>query len=117
MRLDDLDYELPPDLIAQEPVEPRDASRLLVVDRATGALADRVFSDLPSLLRPDDVVVVNTTRVIPARLRLRRAPGGAAEALPGSEAPRGAHQRLPVAVGTGLQQERLGGPARGAPSG
>lgn len=81
MRLDDLDYELPPDLIAQEPVEPRDASRLLVVDRATGALADRVFSELPSLLRPDDVVVVNTTRVIPARLRLRRATGGAAEAL------------------------------------
>ncbi len=81
MRLDDLDYDLPPELVAQEPVEPRDASRLLVLERAGGALRDRVFSDLPSLLRPDDVVVLNTTRVIPARLRLRRATGGAAEAL------------------------------------
>ena len=81
MRLDDLDYALPPELIAQEPVEPRDASRLLVVDRASGALSDRAFRDLPELLRPDDVVVLNTTRVIPARLRLRRASGGAAEVL------------------------------------
>ena len=81
MRLDDLDYALPAELIAQEPVEPRDASRLLVVDRATGVLQDRAFRDLPDLLRPDDVVVLNTTRVIPARLRLRRATGGAAEVL------------------------------------
>jgi S-adenosylmethionine:tRNA ribosyltransferase-isomerase len=81
MRLDDLAYELPPELIAQEPVEPRDASRLLVLGRASGALEDRVFSELPELLRPDDVVVLNTTRVIPARLRLRRATGGAAEVL------------------------------------
>lgn len=81
MRLDDLDYDLPEQLIAQTPVEPRDASRLMVVDRARGAIEDAVFRDLPDLLRPDDVVVLNTTRVIPARLRLRRATGGAAEAL------------------------------------
>ncbi len=81
MRLDDLDYDLPEERIAQTPVEPRDASRLLVVDRARGTLEDAVFRDLPDLLRPDDVVVLNTTRVIPARLRLRRASGGAAEAL------------------------------------
>lgn len=81
MRLDDLDYALPAELIAQEPVEPRDASRLLVVDSATGVLQDRAFRDLPDLLRPADVVVLNTTRVIPARLRLRRATGGAAEVL------------------------------------
>lgn len=81
MRLEDLDYDLPEELIAQTPVEPRDASRLMVVDRARGSLEDAVFRDLPDLLRPDDVVVLNTTRVIPARLRLRRATGGAAEVL------------------------------------
>ena len=81
MRLDDLDYDLPPELIAQTPVEPRDASRLLVVDRAAGTLEDALFSDLPRLLRADDVVVLNSTRVRSARLALRRATGGAAEVL------------------------------------
>ena len=81
MRLDDLDYDLPPELIAQTPVEPRDASRLLVVDRAADTLEDALFSDLPRLLRADDVVVLNSTRVRSARLALRRATGGAAEVL------------------------------------
>ncbi|MGI9116790.1 MAG: tRNA preQ1(34) S-adenosylmethionine ribosyltransferase-isomerase QueA [Gaiellales bacterium] len=81
MRIDELDYDLPEELIAQTPAEPRDASRLLIVDRASGALTDAVFSDLPDLLRPDDLVVVNTTRVRAARLRLTRATGGAAEVL------------------------------------
>jgi len=62
------DYELPAELIAQEPAEPRDASRLLVLDRATGALEDRGFSDLVELLRPGDCLVANRSRVIPARL-------------------------------------------------
>ena len=81
VRVDDLDYDLPPELIAQTPAEPRDTSRLMVVDRAAGSIEDAVFRDLPGLLRPDDLVVLNTTRVRHARLALRRATGGAAEAL------------------------------------
>ena len=76
---DDLDYGLPPTAIAQAPVEPRDAARLLV-DCGDG-VAHRRVSDLPELLGPGDVVVVNDTRVLPARLRLRRATGGAVEVL------------------------------------
>jgi S-adenosylmethionine:tRNA ribosyltransferase-isomerase len=64
----DFDYDLPAELIAQEPAPARDASRLLVVDRATGALVDGTFSDLPSRLRPGDCLVVNDSRVIPARV-------------------------------------------------
>lgn len=81
MRVDRLDYDLPERLIAQEPVEPRDASRLMVVDRATGAIDDARFSDLPDLLDRSDLVVVNTTKVLPARIRFRRATGGAGEVL------------------------------------
>ena len=62
------DYELPAALIAQEPAEPRDASRLLVLDRASGACDDQVFRELPDLLRPGDCLVANRSRVIPARL-------------------------------------------------
>jgi S-adenosylmethionine:tRNA ribosyltransferase-isomerase len=62
------DYELPPELIAQEPAEPRDASRLLTLDRATGQMEDRRFSDLERLLRPGDCLVANRSRVIPARM-------------------------------------------------
>jgi S-adenosylmethionine:tRNA ribosyltransferase-isomerase len=72
----EFDYELPSDLIAQTPIEPRDAARLLVVDRGPGALAHRRVSDLPELLRPGDVLVVNRTRVLPARLHARRVPSG-----------------------------------------
>lgn len=75
------DYELPEERIAQEPLAARDAARLLV-DRGPGAApADRTVRDLPSLLEPGDLVVVNRTRVLPARLRLRRPSGGAAEVL------------------------------------
>lgn len=81
MRVVDLDYDLPDELIAQAPLEPRDASRLMVVDRASGTIADAAFTDLPALLAPDDLVVLNTTRVRPARIPLRRATGGAAEVL------------------------------------
>jgi len=75
-----LDYELPPELIAQRPLEPRDASRLLVYRRRDGAVEHRVFSDLPSLLS-GELVVLNDTRVVPARLRLKRETGGAVEVL------------------------------------
>jgi S-adenosylmethionine:tRNA ribosyltransferase-isomerase len=70
MRLADFDFELPPGCIAQYPARPRDAARLLHVSGA--GLADRVVRDLPALLRPDDVLVVNDTRVIPAQLTARR---------------------------------------------
>jgi S-adenosylmethionine:tRNA ribosyltransferase-isomerase len=80
VRLEDLDYDLDPALIAQVPVEPRDAARLLV-DRGSREPDHRHVRDLPDLLRPGDVVVVNDTRVIPARLRLRRSTGGASEVL------------------------------------
>jgi S-adenosylmethionine:tRNA ribosyltransferase-isomerase len=72
MSADFLDYDLPPHLIAQEPAADRDAARLLVVDRSTGELAHRHFRDLPDLLSPADLLVLNDTRVLPARLVGRR---------------------------------------------
>ena len=71
----------PTELIAQTPAEPRDASRLLVVRRAAGALEDHVFSELPALLRDGDVLVRNDTRVFPARSFFHRATGGRIEVL------------------------------------
>ncbi len=70
------DYDLPAHLIAQHPCEPRDHSRLLVVDRATGKLAHRVFAELPELLAPGDLLILNDTRVVPARLLGRRSKTG-----------------------------------------
>ena len=72
----DFDYDLPPDLIAQEPVEPRDSSRLLVLHRDTGAIEHRVFRDIVEYLRPGDLLIANETRVIPARLEARKVPSG-----------------------------------------
>jgi S-adenosylmethionine:tRNA ribosyltransferase-isomerase len=80
MRLTDFDYELPAERIAQVPIEPRDAARLLI-DRGSAAPAHRHVSDLPDLLDEGDLLVVNDTKVIPARLRLRRESGGVAEVL------------------------------------
>ena len=82
MRTDDFDYHLPPELIAQTPVEPRDASRLMVLDRTTGVTQHRQFPDLLECLHPGDLMVFNQSRVIPARLRgRRRDTGGRAELL------------------------------------
>jgi S-adenosylmethionine:tRNA ribosyltransferase-isomerase len=76
-----LDYDLPATAIAQTPIEPRDAARLLV-DRGAGSPPEHQHvRDLPSLLRPGDVVVINTTRVLPARLRFTKPTGGAVEVL------------------------------------
>jgi len=72
MQLSEFDYLLPSQQIAQHPLESRDASRMLVLDRETGAHEDRSFADLSGLLRGDEVIVVNNTRVIPARLLGRR---------------------------------------------
>ncbi len=82
MRLSDFDYELPAELIAQEAAPVRDAARLLRLDRATGARFHHRVSDLDTLLAPGDVLVVNDTRVVPARLLGRREPsGGSVECL------------------------------------
>ena len=82
MTLSDFDYELPSDRIAQTPIEPRDASRMLVLHCNTGEIGHRHFRDLPDYLSPGDVLVLNQTRVIPARLPARKLPsGGAAEIL------------------------------------
>jgi S-adenosylmethionine:tRNA ribosyltransferase-isomerase len=81
MHLDEFDYELPAELIAQQPLAQRDASRLLRLDRRTGALEDRMFADLPEMLRPGDLLVANDSRVFPARLTGHLPLGGAVEAL------------------------------------
>jgi S-adenosylmethionine:tRNA ribosyltransferase-isomerase len=80
MRSSELDYELPPELIAQRPAERRDASRLLVFDRASRDVRHRLFSDLATEAG-DHLVVVNDTKVVPARLHMRRESGGAVEVL------------------------------------
>ena len=77
----ELDYELPPELIAQRPAERRDDSRLLVYDRGTGAVEHIRFRELAEVAQPQTLVVVNDTRVVPGRLRFRRPTGGAAEVL------------------------------------
>ena len=82
MKLTEFDFDLPAELIAQRPVEPRDSSRLLVLDRAGGALEHRRFRDLVEYLQPGDALVVNETRVMPARLMGEREDtGGAIEVL------------------------------------
>jgi S-adenosylmethionine:tRNA ribosyltransferase-isomerase len=72
----DFDYELPGENIAQTPVEPRDSSRLLVLDRAEGQLRHTIFRDIDRFLKPGDLLVLNQTRVVPARLFARKIPSG-----------------------------------------
>jgi S-adenosylmethionine:tRNA ribosyltransferase-isomerase len=81
MRRSDFHYELPPELIAQHPASQRSASRLLHLDRAGGELRDRRFTDLPALLKPNDLLVFNDTRVIPARIFGTKRTGGQVEIL------------------------------------
>ena len=78
MKTSDFDFELPQELIAQTPMERRDASRLLTLDKGTGETTHRHFYDLPNLLRPGDCLVLNDSRVLPARLIGHREPGGGA---------------------------------------
>ena len=81
-RADQYDYYLPPNLIAQTPLEPRDASRLLVIDRTNGGLEHRHFHDIGDYLVPGDLLIANESRVIPARLYCRKVPtGGKVELL------------------------------------
>jgi len=81
MRADDLDFFLPPELIAQAPMPQRSASGLLHYQRSDRSIAHRIFSDLPGLLRPGDLMVFNDARVIPARFTLRKNTGGRVEGL------------------------------------
>jgi S-adenosylmethionine:tRNA ribosyltransferase-isomerase len=87
-RMSDFDYDLPQELIAQTPIEPRDASRLLIVNRASGRLEHRYFHNIGDYLRPGDLLIANQSRVIPARLLGHRAEtGGAVEVLLLAERP------------------------------
>lgn len=97
MRIEDFDFELPREQIAQQPLPERDASRLLAVDRTTGSLSHRLFSELPSLLRPGDLLVLNDAKVIPARLLGRKVGTG------------GKVELLLVRPAVGLASEMLGG--------
>ncbi len=81
MKTSDFDYHLPGSSIAQTPVEPRDSSRLLLLNRASGKLEHRFFRDLSLLLHPNDLLVLNRTRVIPARIFARKITGGRVELL------------------------------------
>ncbi len=93
MDLADFDYDLPEQAIAQHPAEPRDAARLLV-DEGDGRVTHLTVADVPGLVRPGDVVVVNTTRVLPARLRLHKETGGEVEVLLLERTPGGAWEAL-----------------------
>jgi len=109
VRTDDFDYELPKELIAQTPPARREDARLLVLDRATGAVSHRGVVDLPDLLRAGDLLVVNDARVIPARLFARRSTGGQVEVFllaPSAEEP-GAWTALVRAGGSIRDGEEL----------
>src|SRR6185437_14909186 len=82
VRTSDFDFELPPELIAQQPADPRDSARLMVLRSATQTIEHRIFRELPQLLAPGDLLVVNNTRVMAARLfGVRPETGGRVEAL------------------------------------
>ncbi len=81
MKTSDFNFELPPELIAQTPIEKRDSSRLLILDRESGEVTHKHFYDLPDYLRPGDCLVLNNSRVLPARLIGHRPTGGACEVL------------------------------------
>ena len=81
MKRQDFAYDLPEELIAQEPIDPRDHARMLVIDRQTGVCTDRHFYDILEYLRPGDCLVLNDSRVLPARLYGQRKGTGAAVEL------------------------------------
>ncbi len=106
LSLDDFAYDLPDELIAQEPPPVRHASRLLHINRSTGRIEDRMFTDLPDLLAPGDLLVVNDTRVIPARLLAARETGGQVEIL--LLRPEAARPGLWLAMATPLRKLKQG---------
>src|SRR5580704_9144605 len=97
MNVSEFDYDLPPERIAQRPLAERDASRMLLLNRATGAWVDSYFRKLPDLLRGDELIVINNARVLPARLFGRRA--GIHAEPPGAHSPsRHEHLQAPIEV-------------------
>jgi len=108
MTLEDFDYHLPPELIAQSGAEPRDTSRLMVIDRKTRRLEHRIFRDLPQYLRPGDVLVLNQSKVIPARTFATNPQGTQIEVLLVREIPT-AENKTPFFEGGGSQEA---GPGR-----
>ena len=115
LRLEDLDYDLPPERIARFPAEPRDRSRLLVIDRGDGSRRHLRFRHLPALLRPGDCLVVNDTRVLAARFFARRASGGQVEGLFLQAEPGGAWRAMlkgSARLDPGERLEFDGGPQR-----
>jgi S-adenosylmethionine:tRNA ribosyltransferase-isomerase len=109
MRLDAFDYQLPPSLVAQHPLDDRSASRLMVVERASGRWEHMHFSDLPSLLDKGDALVLNRSRVMPARLVVYRAGGGRAELF----VTRILDRKTFVGIGSPLRKLRPGDVVRG----
>ncbi|MDR3634398.1 MAG: tRNA preQ1(34) S-adenosylmethionine ribosyltransferase-isomerase QueA [Isosphaeraceae bacterium] len=108
LRTDDFDFHLPPELVAQQPVEPRDRSRLLVVDRQAGCWRHHTFAELPTLLPPGAVLTRNNTRVVPARLiGHREATGGKWEGLFLRELPDGGWTVLATTRGHPVPGERV----------
>ncbi len=104
----DYDFDLPPGLIAQRPIEPRDRCRLMVVRRGSGTLEHRVFADLPDLLRPGDCLVRNNSKVVPARLLgHREATGGKWEGLYLRSLPDGSWEVMATTRGSPLAGERV----------
>ena len=81
MQVSQFDYQLPPELIAQTPIEPRHASRLMVLDRRSGRISHHAFTDIIDLLHAGDILIANDSRVIPARLFGRKQSGGKVEIL------------------------------------
>jgi S-adenosylmethionine:tRNA ribosyltransferase-isomerase len=118
MLVSDFDYELPAELIAQEPAAQRTDSRLLVLDRETGAVRHRQIRQLPELLEPGDLLVLNDARVFPARLEGRKATGGRVEVLLATRrdegGPRASEQEWEVLLG-GSRPPRAGGRVSFAP--
>jgi S-adenosylmethionine:tRNA ribosyltransferase-isomerase len=115
VRRTDFSYELPPDLIAQQPLAERSASRLLTLDGASGAMADRRMLDLPGLLEPGDLLVFNDTRVIPARLFAVKDTGGRVELLlerPLTDSTALVHARASKALRPAMLLQSRGGPIR-----
>ena len=115
MKSTELDYELPPELIAQRPAARRDASRLLVYDRASGAIRHRTFAELAREIE-GHLTVVNDTRVVPARLDLRRETGGAVEVLLLERTEDGLWEALARPARRLRPGERLEAPSRRTPS-
>lgn len=113
MRRSDFTFDLPADLIAQVPLSERSASRLLVLQGSSGALADRQFADLPQLLQPGDLLVFNDTRVVPARVYGTKPSGGRVELFlerPTAERRALVQMRASKAIQPGLQVQTAGGP-------